>query len=283
MLFSVIVPVYNRERLVVHAIESILQQDYQYFEIVVIDDGSQDNTRNVLNEFSKKDNRIQCIFQRNKGASAARNAGVSAAKGDVIVYLDSDDTVKPTFLSAIKISLETASEKTFGIVNQVRHVVLVDKELNILDQLEPEVLCERPPTLQEYYHWKVKTTSSGLFHLREVFLKKGHWNEDLRYIEDWDFLMQLGNLDPKGFTFVMDPLVFYTQRYGTEEGMCSRAKYADWAKAFDEIYHRHKDDKLMNGQEWWPNRVEKYKKLQKLVEQGKEKPAMYKYFPDYQL
>ncbi|PIR04322.1 MAG: hypothetical protein COV59_01660 [Candidatus Magasanikbacteria bacterium CG11_big_fil_rev_8_21_14_0_20_39_34] len=281
MLFSIIIPTYNRANLLVKSLESIFAQDYSHFEVIIVDDGSTDNTMTVVHDMQVYEKRLRYIYQKNSGASSARNAGLMAAKGDLIVYLDSDDSVLPNFLSHIQVAFQNNEQACFGIVNQIRHIILVDKNLNILQEKPAEVLCTQAPTLQDYYHWKVKTTSSGLFHKRDFVQGNIFWDVTLSYIEDWDFLLMLGNVKPDGFVFVMEPLVYYTQRYGSTEGMCSNATYGDWANAFDFIYKKHKEDSLMQGQNWWPERVEKYTRLQKLVEEGLEKPARYKYFPEY--
>ena len=88
---SVIIPEYNRSKLLSLAIESALNQTYQDLEIIVIDDGSTDNTKEVVEGFIKQDSRVKYIqHENNKGASAARNTGIMSAKGEYIAFLDSD-------------------------------------------------------------------------------------------------------------------------------------------------------------------------------------------------
>lgn len=89
---SVIIPTYNRAHLVGRAIQSVLNQTYQDFEIILVDDGSTDNTAEVIKKFQEKEKRIRYIKQaRNKGAGAARNSGIKAARGEYIAFQDSDD------------------------------------------------------------------------------------------------------------------------------------------------------------------------------------------------
>jgi len=88
---SVIIPTYNRADLVPLAIQSVLDQTYQDFEIIVVDDASKDNTEEVVEGFVKQDNRIKYIkHTENKGGSAARNTGIKKSSGDYIAFLDSD-------------------------------------------------------------------------------------------------------------------------------------------------------------------------------------------------
>jgi glycosyltransferase involved in cell wall biosynthesis len=85
---SVIIPTYNREKFIGPAIQSVLDQTYQDFEVIVVDDGSTDETLNVVKQFSEK---VRYIYQPNKGRSHARNKGLSLAKGQFVAFLDSDD------------------------------------------------------------------------------------------------------------------------------------------------------------------------------------------------
>lgn len=95
-LVSVIIPTYNRAKYVRHAIDSVLGQTYPNYEIIVVDDGSTDNTREALKPYV---NRIKYIYQEHSGHSAARNTAIHASRGQWIAFLDSDDTWLPAKLS----------------------------------------------------------------------------------------------------------------------------------------------------------------------------------------
>lgn len=90
-LISVIIPVYNVERYLRECISSVLNQTYQNFEIVLVDDGSKDRSPEICDEFAASDPRIRCIHKENGGASTARNVGLDYAKGEYLFFLDSDD------------------------------------------------------------------------------------------------------------------------------------------------------------------------------------------------
>ncbi|NUZ05156.1 glycosyltransferase family 2 protein [Piscinibacter koreensis] len=90
--FSAVIPVYNRERHIAAAIESVLHQTYPVHEVIVVDDGSKDGTAEVLQRIAASDPRVRHVRQRNAGAAAARNRGIAMASGDWIAFLDSDDT-----------------------------------------------------------------------------------------------------------------------------------------------------------------------------------------------
>ncbi|MBX9136408.1 MULTISPECIES: glycosyltransferase [unclassified Clostridium] len=93
-LISIIVPVYNVEKYLEKCIESILNQTYENIEIILVDDGSTDNSLNICNFYASKDKRIKVIHQENRGVSYARNVGLNLAKGDYIGFVDSDDYIE---------------------------------------------------------------------------------------------------------------------------------------------------------------------------------------------
>lgn len=89
--FSVIMPAYNVEKYIGESIDSILGQNYSSFELIIIDDGSTDNTREVCEEYAKIDKRIKFVHKTNGGLSSARNRGLQIAKGEYVLFIDSDD------------------------------------------------------------------------------------------------------------------------------------------------------------------------------------------------
>lgn len=100
LFFSVIIPLYNKEKHIVRSIDSVLKQTYTNFELIIVDDGSTDNS---VNEVMKiPDSRIKLIRQQNRGVSSARNEGIKFASHEYIGFLDADDTWKPFFLESIK-------------------------------------------------------------------------------------------------------------------------------------------------------------------------------------
>lgn len=90
-LISIIVPCYNAEKYIYDCLQSVLEQTYQNWECLIINDGSKDKTLPILEEYSLKDRRFRCFSQENKGLSATRNLGIENAKGEYLFFLDSDD------------------------------------------------------------------------------------------------------------------------------------------------------------------------------------------------
>ena len=95
-LISIIVPVYKVEKYLKKCLDSIINQTYKNLEIIIVDDGSPDGCPNICDEYSKKDDRIKVIHQKNMGLSIARNNGIKLATGEYIGFVDSDDYIRYT-------------------------------------------------------------------------------------------------------------------------------------------------------------------------------------------
>ena len=107
-MISIIIPAYNRAALLKNCLESVMAQRHTLLEIIVVDDGSTDNTRQVITALS--DSRIRYLYQQNAGAAVARNNGVNHAKGDYIIFLDSDDAAEPAWLSNLAGALHSQQD-----------------------------------------------------------------------------------------------------------------------------------------------------------------------------
>lgn len=98
---TVAIPCYNGEKTIERCVESILAQTYTNYELLIINDGSKDNTPAVIEELAKKDSRIRIITQENRGLSATRNRGIEEAKGEYISFIDADDYICPDYLDRL--------------------------------------------------------------------------------------------------------------------------------------------------------------------------------------
>lgn len=98
---SVIVPVYNAEKTISKCIQSLLEQTFQEFELILVNDGSKDNSLQLLKEFEEHHSNFKVIDQVNGGASIARNTGLDAASGDYIVFVDIDDYLDSDYLDVL--------------------------------------------------------------------------------------------------------------------------------------------------------------------------------------
>lgn len=108
---SIIVPVYNVEAFLKECIESIINQTFKNFELILINDGSSDNSGGICDRYAQTDNRIKVIHKTNSGPSSTRNLGIKVSKGKYVAFVDSDDTVEPNmYENMYKIAVKTMSE-----------------------------------------------------------------------------------------------------------------------------------------------------------------------------
>lgn len=132
-MISVIVPVYNRERTLRKCIDSILSTNYNDIEIIIVDDGSCDDSWHICQEYAAIDSRIITIHKENGGVSSARNVGIEAAHGNWITFVDSDDIILPSHFDIVKI----ADELDLAMVGH--QFGRYDDGTFILDNYEPEI------------------------------------------------------------------------------------------------------------------------------------------------
>lgn len=191
-LVSIIIPTYNREHMLADAIESAISQTYPNKQIIVVDDGSVDNTRALVARYSQ----VEYIFQQNGGQGKARNTGLQHARGHYIASLDSDDTWKPDFLQRC---IEKFDNKNIGFVF-ANWLQVYDKEsydyfarTNMLKAYtnssnKPWILLENTD-LRKIYLEACPSPSSSFVVKREDMI--GNWNERLNIADDWCLLWDM--------------------------------------------------------------------------------------------
>ena len=180
--FSVIVPVFNRAHVLERALRSVLVQSYQDFEIVVVDDGSSDNPKAVLDKI--RDGRIRYLRQENQGGGMARNTGINAARGRFIAPLDSDDVFLPLHLERMRLLLD-GTENVVGyarvLVNRgdERMFLKPPRAIGTNEDMAEYLLCGRGfvPTITIVVE-------------REV-AQRVRYHPKLRAAEDTDFAIRL--------------------------------------------------------------------------------------------
>ncbi|BAZ44416.1 glycosyl transferase family protein [Chondrocystis sp. NIES-4102] len=183
---SVIIPAYNGDRYIGEAIESVLAQTYDDYELIVIDDGSTDNTYKVIQQ--KCDRRLQYYCQTNQGVAASRNFGLNLATGEYIAFLDQDDLFLPDKLVNQVALLE--ENPNLGIVNSGWQII--DEHNTATAAIKP---WEKIPqlNLQDIIVWKPVFLGAMLF--RHSWLKhSGGFDTSLQQTPDVDLVLRLASL-----------------------------------------------------------------------------------------
>lgn len=193
--FSVIIPTYNREKILPRAIQSILNQTINDWEMIVVDDGSTDATEIIIQDYLK-DSRVKYIKQENKGVCAARNFGVGSANGRYLTFLDSDDYVLENWLADFQ-----------KVLNKENKENLVFCDLKIIDlKTKQEKFKSALYPFGEHSQSNYGTYLSGVFCInRDFFLKIGGFDEKLKFGEFAEFGMRC---------FLNNPIKNYTHSVG---------------------------------------------------------------------
>ncbi len=128
-LVSIIIPCFNTEKFIAETIQSVINQTYSTWELIIVNDGSTDNSFSIIEEFVKQDSRITSINKKNSGVSDSRNTGISKSKGEYLILLDSDDLICQNFIELGL--LEFKNDVTIGLVHFDNQ--LIDKNSNKLN------------------------------------------------------------------------------------------------------------------------------------------------------
>lgn len=275
---SVITPAYNRAHTLQKAIDSVLEQTFDDWELIIVDDGSTDNTKQLVAK--NTDKRITYLYKDNGGPSKARNYGMQHARGEWIMYLDSDDTLLPPCMETMLEWLAKAPDAVFAFPRSTRTLELYegDKLLQTVDDSD-----DTPPqfSIQDIFDRNAGFSPNGFMHLRRLFQEGIQWDEDLALMEDWELMLSIGDKYPNGFLYVPVVLQRYTQRFGSDN-LVSQAHYGQWADAFEYIYNKHKGKRSMQKQAWYPAKVTKWRTRQKEFEAGTRPAYQYHYFKKLQ-
>jgi glycosyltransferase involved in cell wall biosynthesis len=198
-LVSVVIPAYNAVATVGDAVASVLEQTVDDLEVLVVDDGSDDGTRAVVEAIA--DPRLHLIRQENAGVCAARNAGIRVARGDYVALLDADDLWLP-----VKLERQLAVFKQEPDVHAVQAgAIFVDDRLRTLS-VRPCV-DSKDPVLDTHYFLNLPAFNSAVVFTREKLLERGGYDTSLVILEDWELAIHAAR--HWGLRGVREPLVLY--------------------------------------------------------------------------
>ena len=209
-LVSIIIPCYNSSKTIIRALKSVINQTYKNFEIILIDDGSIDNTKELIESFFiNKEVEYKYIYQKNSGPSTARNNGVINSNGEYMAFLDSDD--------------EWHFQKL-----EIQMKLIIEKNLNFLastytyDNLENENIDEIE--LRQYSFTKLlfsnKFSTPGVIMKKTFFQELGGFDVSMKYAEDYDLWIRASIKED--LNLIINPKLFklYKNAYG-DSGLSS--------------------------------------------------------------
>ncbi|MCY3867893.1 MAG: glycosyltransferase family 2 protein [Chloroflexi bacterium] len=185
-LVSVVMPVYNGERFLAEAIESILGQTFREFEFLIVDDGSQDGSAAISRSYAERDRRIRCIqLGKNQGEAGARNAGIAAAEGRFVAMMDCDDVSLPERLQLQFDFLDANCEiGAIGVGNQV-----------VNEDLSPLFDYRLPPChaliLLSMLFGETAIARNSIMLRRELIIASGGYNPEFEVATDYEFFLRI--------------------------------------------------------------------------------------------
>ena len=180
-MISIITPTYNRANSIKDTIQSLIHQKYGNWELLIIDDGSSDNTEEILKEFMKADSRIKYYKRpqnRLKGANACRNIGIQYVEGDYVIFLDSDDCLPPDFLSDRTKFISNNSE--FDLLVSSNSAIITKNLINIENESLQDFFLKN--FLAFHFPWKITEVM-----WRAKSIKDMRFDENLQRFQDIDF------------------------------------------------------------------------------------------------
>lgn len=223
-MVSIIIPVFNREKTVLKSIESVLQQTVNDIEVIVVDDGSTDNSSRIIKNIP--DSRIIYIYQANSGACAARNKGVEIAKGDIIAFHDSDDYwVKDKLEKQIKVLNEQNADIVFCQLNEAGRYV-------------PEILSEGYIGYEEFLSHSNLIGTPTILGKKECFLNV-KFDPEMPRLQDREIAIRLSQ--HYNLFFMKQPLVIVNTQ--ADSISCNNYK---GVVAIKRIIEKNKDYLSMN-------------------------------------
>lgn len=185
--FTIVIPVYNKENFIGKTLESVLKQTYADFEVIIVNDGSTDNSETIIQTF--KDRRIQFFSKENEGVAVARNFGIEKAQGDYICFLDADDYWYSNFLETMhSYSQKLQEQKVFACAIEVEtENKTFPANYSIEKKSDFEVVDFFTASQKECVLW----TSSSVFH-KSVFESVGNFDTNIKKGEDTELWIRIG-------------------------------------------------------------------------------------------
>jgi glycosyltransferase involved in cell wall biosynthesis len=193
-LVTIVIPCFNYGHFLPETLESVVNQSYDRWECIVVDDGSTDDTEAVVRPYVRADSRFQYLYQHNRGLSAARNSGISVGRGEYFQFLDADDLIEPRKLERHVRYLEEHGD--VGIVySPVRYFTTArkqDRKYSIREPDEPwmpKTSGRGEPVLAALAKGNVMAVNCPLVRTSTI-TRAGRFSERLKALEDWDYWIQ---------------------------------------------------------------------------------------------
>jgi glycosyltransferase involved in cell wall biosynthesis len=225
-LVSVVIPVYNAERYVAEAIESVVNQTYPFKELIIVDDGSKDSSYQICKQYECDWIKVYRL-ERNQGQSHANNYGYQKATGSIIKFFDADDILDPDFLTNILLHYNSDDDLYFSNCVNFHSDFSLKKQV----KYKTETWTEMPPVdfilspasfMRQGGRWLIP---------KKIIEKTGLWNEELSLINDFEYFTRL-SLHSQNIHYIKNAVLYYRQ---VDNSLSSQSSLQAYHSAFNSI------------------------------------------------
>ena len=199
--FSIIICCYNSEKYLMETVNSILKQNYEFWELLIIDDGSSDNTKTIINHLKESNKKIKYYYQQNKGFASARNYAIEKALYEWIVILDHDDIALPNRLEihANQIRKKNNAKLFFGdTIHFKDNDTIIRKNFDKFDF--NKIFLEKRKVYESLLIEGCFIDSESVVFSKEAAKKIGGFNKNYKYLADYEFFCRMGYYNDFGMT-----------------------------------------------------------------------------------
>ena len=241
-MISVIVPVYNVEKYIINCLDSIVKQDYTDFELIIVNDGSKDNSVNLAREYLDNYSiNWRIINKSNGGLASARNAGIKESKGEYIAFVDADDALSTCFLSKM---LNSINKDNYDFV--FCNFEFVKEQISPIDYNEKEIEYTKKSLLNTFLKRTINFVVPSMFFRKEFLIDNNlFFDEEIKFSEDQPFIWNVILHSQKS-------LYLYRKMYGyyiRENSIMTSSSYDKIVNSFKE-YSQYINNLIIDNKEY---------------------------------
>ncbi len=195
-LISIIIPIYNGEKYIDRCLKKIEEQSYKYYEVIIIDDGSKDNTKNICSYYLKRNDKIHYFYKENSGVSDSRNLGIDKAKGKWITFIDCDDYISKKYLSELVNKIKKDTDFVCSNYYNVKGTEISECPIKINDNLTKDnfidmILNDKYVAKNKELLYKASRNVWGKLYKKDILIKNNiRFKKNIKLFEDGIFQLE---------------------------------------------------------------------------------------------
>lgn len=239
-LVSIVIPVWNTGKSACELLGVLIEQKYKNLEIIVIDDGSTDDSLSILKKFAKSDRRIEIIHQDNAGVSAARNRGLKQAQGKYVLFVDSDDQIEASYVEKMVEAMEKNPNVILAVAGKVYNKLIEHEMKSVFTApRRARKLNERMSDYMVYLmilDGRMYSVTNKIFRVETIRKNRLRFEQGRNFAEDTKFVIDyLRAIEEGEIVFILEPLSIYN--YGTETSTVKNSAkiWKNWERSYQDL------------------------------------------------